>query len=75
MNSFEEIKNRYRIFHDEFSKNIRDDFGASISNEGLTIIDRNINILSEHEIVIDIELLKINKLLLEAKSILPDLGA
>ena len=75
MNDFKEIINRYLMFHDEFSKNIRDDFGASISNEGLTIIDRNINILCKHEIVIDIELLKINKLLLEAKSILPDLGA
>ena len=74
MDNFEEIKNRFRMFHGEFLNNIRDNFGESISNDGLTTMERNINMLCNHEIGIDIELSKVNALLVEARNISPDLG-
>ena len=75
MNNFNEIKNRYRKFQDEFSNNIKDDFGSSIRNEGLEPIAQHLEVLCMQENKIEIETLNIQRVLLEAKAILPDLGA
>jgi len=74
MSSFNEIKNEYKRFQDEFSKNIRDKFGSSVNNEGLEPIAQHLEALCIQENKIEIETLNIQKILLEAKSILPDLG-
>lgn len=75
MNNFNEIKNRYRKFQDEFSNNIKDNFGSSIRNEGLEPIAQHLEVLCMQENKIEIETLNIQRVLLEAKAILPDLGA
>lgn len=75
MNNFNEIKNKYRKFQDEFSNNIKDNFGSSIRNEGLESIAQHLEVLCIQENKIEIETLNIQRILLEAKSILPDLGA
>lgn len=75
MNNFNEIKNRYRKFQDEFSNNIKDNFGSSIRSEGLEPIAQHLEVLCMQENKIEIETLNIQRVLLEAKAILPDLGA
>lgn len=75
MNNFQEIKNQYRKFQDEFSNNIKDNFGSSISSEGLEPIAKHLEMLCIQENKIEIETVNIQRILLEAKSILPDLGA
>ncbi len=75
MNNFNETKNKYRKFQDEFSNNIKDNFGSSIRNEGLEPIAQHLEVLYVQENKIEIETLNVQRILLEAKSILPDLGA
>jgi len=75
MNNFNETKNEYRRFQNEFSKNIKDNFGTSIRNEGLEPISQHLEVLCIQENKIEIETLNIQRILLESKSILPDLGA
>ncbi len=74
MNNFKETKNQYRKFKDDFSHNIKDNFGSSIMNEGLDPIAQYLEVLCIQENKIEIETLNVQKILLEAKSILPDLG-
>ena len=74
MHSFNETKNEYRKFQDEFYNNIKDNFGSSIRNEGLEPIAQHLEVLCIQENKIEIETLNVHKILLEAKSILPDLG-
>jgi len=75
MNSFNEIKNEYKRFQDEFSKNIRDNFGSSANNEGLEPIAQHLEVLCMQENKIDIETVNVQRILLEARTIMPDLGA
>lgn len=75
MNNFQETKNLYRKFQDEFSNNVKDNFGSSIMNEGLEPIAQHLEMLCIQENKIEIETVNIQRILLEAKSILPDLGA
>ncbi len=75
MNNFNETKNNYRRFQDEFSKNIKDNFGASIRNEGLEPIAQHLEVLCMQENKIEIDTLNIQRILLEVRSIMPDLGA
>ncbi len=75
MNNFNEIKNEYIRFQDEFSNNVKDNFGSSIENEGLNPISQHIELLILQEKKIEMETLNIKRILLEARFILPDLGA
>ena len=75
MNNFNEIKNTYKKFENEFSDNVKDNFGSSIKNNGLEPIAQCLEILYVQETKIEIETVKIQKNLFEAKSIFPDLGA
>jgi len=75
MNNFNDIKNRYKRFENEFSDNVKDNFGSSIKNNGLEPISQCLEILYVQESKIEIETVKIQKNLFEAKSIFPDLGA
>lgn len=74
MNNFNETKNQYRKFQEEFSNNIKDNFGASIVNEGLEPITQHLEVLCIQENKIEIETLIIQRILLEARAIIPDLG-
>jgi len=75
MTSFNEIKKEYKRFQDEFSKNIRDNFGSSIYNEGLEPIDQHLEVLCMQENKLEIEIVNIQGILLESKAIVSDLGA
>ncbi len=75
MNNFNETKNNYRRFQDEFSNNIKDSFGSSIRNEGLEPIAQYLEVLCMQGNKIEIETLNIQRILLEARAIMPDLGA
>jgi len=75
MHSFNETRNEYRRFQDEFSNNIKDNFGASIRNEGLEPIAQHLEVLCIQESKIEIETLYVQRVLLEARAIMPDLGA
>jgi len=73
MNNFKETKNQYRKFKDDFSNNIKDNFGSSIMNEGLEPIAQHLEVLCIQENKIEIEILNIQRILLEARAIIPDL--
>ena len=75
MDNFSEIKNQYSGFQNEFSNNIKDNFGNSIQNEGLEPILNHLNILEIQEKKIQIETNMIKTILAQAKMILPDMGA
>jgi len=75
MNNFKETKNQYRKFKDEFSNDIKDNFGSSIKNEGLEPIAQHLEALCIQENKIDVETINVQRILLEARAIMPDLGA
>ena len=75
MDKFNEIKNEYKQFQIEFSENIRDNFGVSIINEGLEPIFIHLKRLCLQENKIEVKTLNIQRVLLEARAIMPDLGA
>lgn len=74
MNNFSETHTRYKNFQREFSKNVRDNFGYSINNEGLEPIAKHLEMLCIQENKIDLETLNIQRILVEAKSIIFDIG-
>ena len=75
MDNFNEIKNQYGSFKNEFNSNIKDSFGNSIQNEGLEPILNHLNILEMQEQKIQAEVIAIQTILTQAKIILPDMGA
>jgi len=68
---FSEIKQKYLNFRKEFKEIVNDKFGSSVDNEQLANIENNINFLVLQEEKIELENLKINKILFEARSIIP----
>lgn len=75
MNSFNKTNNEYERFQDEFSKSIRDNFGASVHNEGLEPIAQSLEALCMQENKIAVETVNIQRTIHEARSILRDSGA
>lgn len=75
MNNFFDIKSKFSKFQDDFSNTVKDHFGSSIINEGLYPVSQNIDSLVMQEEKIKLETINIQKNLIEAKSIFPDLGA
>jgi len=71
MNNFNEIRNKFINIQNDFNENVRDIIGISINNNSLQPIADRITQLSQIEQKIAMELIQIDKLLFEAKSILP----
>ena len=71
MKKFSDIKSQFKNGQNEFNENVRDKVGASINNNILEPISQNISNCIIIENKIEIELLNINRLLIEARSILP----
>jgi hypothetical protein len=71
MNRFNEIKNKFIHAQNEFNENVKDNVGSSINNNSLQPIAQSINNLSQIEENVKVEIMHIDKLLLEARTILP----
>ena len=71
MKTFDEIKNKFTNIQNEFNSNVKDNVGSSINNNSLQPIAYSINYLSQVEKKIEIENIQIDRLMMEAKSILP----
>lgn len=71
MNNFNEIRNKFINIQNDFNENVKDNVGASINNNSLQPIAQSINQLSHIEQKIALEMIQIDKLLFEAKTILP----
>ncbi len=71
MNNFSEIKNKFINLQNEFNENVKDNVGASIDNNSLQPIAHSITQLSLIDQKIALEMIQIDKLLIEAKTIMP----
>jgi len=70
MNRFNEIKNKFIHAQNEFNINVKDKVGSSINDSSLQPIAQSINNLSQVEENVKVEIMHIDKLLLEARTIL-----
>ena len=71
MNNFNEIRNKFINIQNDFNENVRDNIGSTIDYNSLQPIAQRINQLSHIEQKIALEMIQIDKLLFEAKTILP----
>lgn len=71
MNNFNEIRNKFINIQNDFNENVKDNVGTSINNNSLQPIAQSINQLLHIEQKIALEMIQIDKLLFEAKTILP----
>ena len=71
MKKFTDIKNQFVNGQNEFKKNIKDNVGLSINNNAIEPISQSISNCIIIENKIDFEMLHIDKLLFDARSILP----
>jgi len=71
MKNFGDIKSQFRNGQNEFNNNIKDNVGTSVNNNILEPISQSISNCIVIENNIEKELLKINKLLVEARLIMP----
>lgn len=71
MNNFNEIKNKFINIQNDFNENVRDNVGSTIDYNSLQPIGQSINQLLQIDQKIAIQMVQIDKLLFEAKSILP----
>ena len=71
MEKFEDIKYSFKSMRNTFCENVRDKVGASIDNEQFEPYEQTLNIMISSEKRVELEMLNINRLLLEARAILP----
>jgi hypothetical protein len=71
MQIFNEIKNKFIHTQNEFNTSVKDNVGSSINDNSLQPIAQSINSLSQIEQNVKVEMMHIDKLLLEARTILP----
>lgn len=71
MNRFNEIKNKFIHAQNEFNTNVKDNVGSSINDSSIQPIAQSINNLSQIEEKVNVEMMHIDKLLVEARTILP----
>jgi len=69
-----ELKSGYLNFRNNFNNNVKDSFGKSIDNEHFEPIQNSLEMCIMQEEKIELEIVYLNKLLFEARTILPDLG-
>lgn len=71
MEKFEDIQNGFKSTRNNFIDNVRDNVGISIDKEQLESIEQTILNMKIVEEKVNIEVININRMLLEARAILP----
>jgi len=71
MEKFEEIKNNFKTTRNNFLENVKDRVGTSIDKEQLESYEQSISQMEAIENKVNMEVLNINRLLTEARMILP----
>ena len=71
MEKFDDIKNSFKNIRNNFIYNVKDNIGASIDREQLETIEQTISKMKIVEDKVNIEMMNINRMLLEARTILP----
>lgn len=71
MEKFEDIQNSFKNIRSTFIANVKDNVGASIDKEQLESIEQTISKMKIVEDKVNIETMNINRMLLEARAILP----
>lgn len=71
MEKFEDIQNSFKNIRNNFISNVKDHIGTSIDREQLESIEQTISNMKILESKANIEMMNINRMLLEARMILP----
>ena len=71
MEKFEDIQNSFKSIRSNFINNVKDNVGVSIDKEQLEVIEQTINKMKIVEDGVNVEVINIDRMLLEARSILP----
>ena len=71
MEKFEDIQNGFKSIRSNFINNVKDNVGVSIDKEQLEVIEQTINKMKIVEDRVNVEVINIDRMLLEARSILP----
>lgn len=71
MEKFEDIKNIFRNTRNNFIDNVKDKVGISIDKEQLESIEQTIFKMKTIEDKVNIEVINVDRMLLEARAILP----
>ena len=71
MEKFEDIYNSFKGIRNNFIENVKDQVGASIDREQLEPIEQTILKMKTVEEKVNIEVVNVNRMLLEARAILP----
>ena len=71
MEKFEDIRNSFKNIRNDFINNVKDNVGTSIDKEQLESIEQTIAKMKVIEDKANIEVINVNRLLLEARAILP----
>ncbi len=71
MEKFEDIQNSFKSIRSNFINNVKDNVGVSIDKEQLEVIEQTINKMKIFEDRVKVEVINIDRMLLEARSILP----
>ena len=73
MDEFEDIRSDFKKMRELFRDNVRDRVGASIDSEQFESYEHILDIMVTADKRIKLEMLNINRLLLEARAILPEM--
>ena len=71
MEKFEDIQNSFKNIRNNFIANVKDNVGNSIDNEQLEPMEKTLSKMKIIENKVNIEMMNINRMLLEARVILP----
>lgn len=71
MEKFEDIQNSFKNIKNNFIANVKDNVGNSIDNEQLEPMEKTLSKMKIIENKVNIEIMNINRMLLEARVILP----
>jgi len=71
MEKFEDIRSSFKHIRNNFINNVKDNVGASIDKEQLESMEQTITKMKVVEDRVNVEVVNVNRLLLEARAILP----
>lgn len=71
MEKFEDVQNSFKNTRNNFIDNVKDKVGVSIDKEQLEYIEQTISKMKIIEDKVNIEVINVDRMLLEARAILP----
>lgn len=71
MEKFKDIQNSFKKTRNNFIDNVKDNVGTSIDKEQLESMEQTISKMKTIEDKVNIEVINVDRMLLEARSILP----